>query len=466
MNITLARDTLQELVYSGMEECVICPGARNVPLMNVLLNEAKIKKWWGYEERSAAFFALGRVRERGRPVAVVTTSGTAVGELLPAAMEAYYTAQPLVLLTADRPRRFREVNAPQTCDQKGIFGVYAPDSWDVEKEERVDLTTWTGRAPLHLNLCFEEPAHEKVETEPLRYPLFREKLWNPPLEGLEPFLKRAEKLLVIVSALRKEVQPAVSRFLETVGGDFYIEATSGLRERFKSVNPELKHYTHVLRIGGVPTHRIWRNIEEEHTVEVFSLTEAPFSGISWGASVCCNLEFLPPVAFGKKPVGGRAERETGLLTELSARLPKNSLVYLGNSLPIRQWDAMATHEDRGFTIQASRGLNGIDGQISTFLGLCRGGRSNWAILGDLTTLYDFAAPWFIPQLSIEDMTIVVLNNRGGKIFEKMFPIPEMINPHSLSFEPFAKMWNLDYERWEKIPLHVEGRRPRLVEITL
>ena len=91
-------------------------------------------------------------------------------------------------------------------------------------------------------------------------------------------------------------------------------------------------------------------------------------------------------------------------------------MYLGNSMPIREWDRSATYEDRGYEIQASRGLNGIDGQISTFLGLAQTGRSNWAILGDLTTLYDLAAPWFLSQMETRDITLVVMNNRGGRVF--------------------------------------------------
>lgn len=465
MNIELARDTLQELVSAGMEECVVCPGARNVPLINVLLNESRIKKWWGFEERSSAFFALGRVRQSGRPVAVVTTSGTAVAELLPAAMEAYYTSFPLVLLTADRPRRFRHANAPQTCNQKGIFSSYA-ECWDIELEERAELSNWQGRSPLHLNVCFEEPERAKLESRPLSYPLFKTRNWRPEIQHLEPFLSKADKLLVIVSMLRREAQEPVSRFLKEVGGDVYVEATSGLREQFKSVDPVLDNYTHVLRIGGVPTHRIWRDIEEKGSVAVLSLTESPFAGISWAPYVCCNLEHLPPVKVPKNNVVTPAKEHQSLFYDLSSRIPRNSLVYLGNSLPIRDWDRGATLESRGFDVQASRGLNGIDGQISTFLGLCQKGRSNWALLGDLTTLYDMSAPWFIPQMDPMDITIAVLNNRGGKIFEKMFPIPEMLNSHTLTFEPLAKMWNLPYEKWEKIPESLEYEGARLVEITL
>ena len=81
-------------------------------------------------------------------------------------------------------------------------------------------------------------------------------------------------------------------------------------------------------------------------------------------------------------------------------MPERARVFLGNSLPIREWDLAATAVPRGLSVAASRGLNGIDGQLSTFLGYAERQAPNWALLGDLTALYDLeAAPWIISQLA-------------------------------------------------------------------
>lgn len=137
---------VEKLALLGVNEWCICPGARNAAFVRYFAERENV--FWWPDERAAAFFALGRARRTNSPVAVITTSGTAAAELLPAAMEGYYTNTPLVLVTADRPQRLRESGAPQTCVQTGLFGIYAPTSKTLpEKISR----------PVHLNISFEEP---------------------------------------------------------------------------------------------------------------------------------------------------------------------------------------------------------------------------------------------------------------------------------------------------------------------
>jgi 2-succinyl-5-enolpyruvyl-6-hydroxy-3-cyclohexene-1-carboxylate synthase len=141
-NIAAAREIIERVRGLGVVDFCVCGGSRNAPLIAALGT--------GYtfvDERSAAFFALGRARRDGRPVAVITTSGTAAAELLPAAVEAYYSGVPLILITADRPARFRGTAAPQSIEQIGLFGVYAA----------TDIDRWNRRSPLHINVEFDEP---------------------------------------------------------------------------------------------------------------------------------------------------------------------------------------------------------------------------------------------------------------------------------------------------------------------
>ena len=147
------------------------------------------------------------------------------------------------------------------------------------------------------------------------------------------------------------------------------------------------------------------------------------------------------------------QSELSMLRALSRELPERSRIYLGNSLPIREWDLVATREPRGLEYEGNRGANGIDGQLSTFLGWCAAHRDNVAILGDLTTIYDLGALWIARQL--DDgvrFRIVVINNGGGRIFGRVGSLKvvdrqmrERIieNVHDVRFDAWASMWNAD-----------------------
>ena len=146
-NLQAALELLQALRGLGLRRLVLCPGSRSAPLAVAagLLEPGGLELFTGVDERSAAFLALGLGRADGFPAAVVTTSGTAVANLLPAVVEADHGAVPLLLLTADRPQRLKGRGANQTVNQEaflapccrwfasgapeGLAAMSAPASW-------------------------------------------------------------------------------------------------------------------------------------------------------------------------------------------------------------------------------------------------------------------------------------------------------------------------------------------------
>ncbi len=473
-----------------MGEFCICPGKRNAPLVWALEQYPELELHHWYEERSAAFFALGRARAAGRPVAVVTTSGTAAGELLPAAMEANYSGVPLLLITADRPRRFRGSGAPQSANQVGIYSNFTSFEQDLEVGELCSLQHWNKRNPAHLNICFEEPQsifdyrlpplELEAESFSAELPVKRESL-----RKFHSFLESAKRLLVVVGTLGEDARQPVLDFLLKLQAPVYCEAVSGLREREELRLLKVRSteglweqpIDALLRIGGVPTFRGWRDLEDlEGKVEVCSVSQAPFSGLSWGSVIHTSLkDFFPKVTvdrtlnwspcfadptelFAKYP-----KAEPSLIHELSKIIPQNSRVYLGNSLPIREWDLAASGKAAS-DVWASRGLNGIDGQLSTFFGLCDPEKENWAIIGDLTALYDLASPWILSKMRDCRMKIVVVNNGGGMIFSRLKMGEAFLHRHSYDFSYFAKMWGLCYEKWSSVPKTVDCKPQSLIEL--
>lgn len=509
MNITWAKRLLETFHANGVREIVFCAGARNSPLVSLLGATKGFETYSFFEERSAAFFALGLVRRTDRPVAVITTSGTAAANLLPATIEAFHLGLPLLLVTADRPKRLRGTGAPQAIDQTGLFAKFVEHEYDLESGEVPQMRMWTRRSPLHVNVCFDEPLIDEpvgdfaVEAAKITdAEAVATRVRGASRSGvtaspewaslrLTRFLRGEGELLVLVGSLESdEEREAVVRLLLKLQKPCYLEGTSGLRERRElgelalrsgdRILPwGLKHglFKRALRIGGVPTARIWRDLEEPTSpIDTLSLSPLPFPGLSRGEFLCAEITTaldalgpmevrpLDPSWFAKdRDASERVsalfrefpKAEPSLFHELSRLIPAGSHVYVGNSLPIREWDFAASF-DRGFAIEANRGVNGIDGQVSTFCGGAHADRENWAIIGDLTAMYDLAGPWALTQRSDPTLRLVVVNNGGGRIFGRMFKSSAFENRHDFGFEHWAKQWRLGYERWTQVPGKMPG----------
>jgi 2-succinyl-5-enolpyruvyl-6-hydroxy-3-cyclohexene-1-carboxylate synthase len=275
--------------------------------------------------------------------------------------------------------------------------------------------------------------------------------------------------VVILGGLAADDRPRVRDFVLRLGAPVYAEPLSGLRE-----DPAIAHLAitagermiarakpdSVIRVGNVPTLRFWRDLDESRReLPVVSYSRLPFAGLSRGEVK--PLDELPEMsapwpATDNRPLTTAINRilddepqsELAMVRELSRTIPHGSRVYLGNSLPIREWDLVATREPRGFTYEANRGANGIDGQLSTFFGQCERGRENVCVVGDLTAIYDSNAPWIVPQLGGVAFRIVIINNGGGRIFERVASLARIdksliINMHDFSFDAWARMWRIE-----------------------
>ncbi|MCW2742992.1 MAG: menD, partial [Blastococcus sp.] len=120
-----ARVLVDELVRSGVTEAVLAPGSRSAPLALALADaerDGRLRLFVRIDERTAAFLALGLAKASGRPVPVLTTSGTAAAHLHAAVLEADASGVPLLALTADRPPELRATGANQTIEQAGLYG--------------------------------------------------------------------------------------------------------------------------------------------------------------------------------------------------------------------------------------------------------------------------------------------------------------------------------------------------------
>lgn len=170
-NRDFARSVVDEWARAGIRLATVAPGSRSTPLAMALLADPRIRVEVVLDERSAAFMALGAAKVSGCPAVVLCTSGTAAANLAPAVIEAWHSAVPLIVCTADRPPELRDTGAGQATDQIKMFGSFV--RWFVEVGAPTDTddpgywrsvatraaSTALGRpaGPVHLNLAFREP---------------------------------------------------------------------------------------------------------------------------------------------------------------------------------------------------------------------------------------------------------------------------------------------------------------------
>lgn len=475
-----AVDAVTRYLRAGITEFVVCGGARNAALLEALARAqtaGKCRIWRHFEERGAGFFALGRTMATGNPCAVVTTSGTAAAELLPSVIEAWYQARPLVLLTADRPAAFRHSGSPQTIDQTGLFGTHAATG---------TLDEWSGEIPLHENIELDEEFDPGTDDfrdtavgtwEPARKP--------PVVAGLARWLREDvyRGFVVMIGGLEPDEREEVFHFCRDFGAPVVAEGTSGLREALAGLTIHdadrvlAKHPPgKILRLGEVPSGRFWRDLETRTDVEVWSVCRNGLPGLARPSQVSQGrvdrilraLGEVDPVDDALDLLVGASARaaaleelleaypdsEPALVRAISHFACIGSGIYLGNSLPIREWNQFAQWTRPVTSIRANRGTNGIDGQVSTWLGCSTEQQDAWAILGDLTTLYDLAAPALLTQVECSGRVLAVINNRGGRIFERLPRLQSMdasaaaslIQPHSADFSGLAILWGMRHLR--------------------
>lgn len=479
-----ARELVSALAAQGVKDFVLCPGSRSGPLAHAIAQAAsddrpadapQVNLYVRIDERSAAFLALGIAKGRRldgtpRPVAIVTTSGTAVGNLLPAVMEAHHTGVPLVVLTADRPAELKGIGANQTTDQEGIFGQFvrwehgaaAPDTserpgratlvaaravhWALGIPDREDLAPAPG--PVHLNVEFREPLGPDEgpwpRVDPEKATLLDRTRSHLRSISLAPRrLPDAPKGVVIAGDGAGDI---ARRVAEAHGWPLLAEPTSGartgenaLRGYVAMLGTEQGHALasearQVVVIGrptlSRPVQRLiknapllfvaahgarWREAPRHaerilHTVPDDWLTPGKVDQ-AWLASWHAACGALP------QPEEAWNGREVARLFVES--LAAGNIALLGSSNPIRMVDAVAPSWPVGEspTLVANRGLAGIDGTTSTAMGLALAvGTPVRVLLGDVTFLHDVGGLLIGTEERTPDIRFVVVNDGGGSIF--------------------------------------------------
>lgn len=473
----LARVLIDELVRHGVTEVVLAPGSRNAPL-SMALHDAdargRLRLHVRIDERTAGFLAVGLARGSGRPAAVVTTSGTAVANLHPAVLEAHHGGVPLVVLSADRPPALRDVGANQTIDQRVVFtgalrffhefdvARAAADQqagWRAVTSRAVLLAADAGRAgPVQLNVPLAEPllpddpdggAADEAGAWPESL-AGRPGPWTtgPAVEGVPaavPPVEPGERVLFVGDLTHPaagRVAAAGHLVVSEAGGAAGADVlAAGMHLVASSALLDAAGPDRVVVLGRPTLFRAVTGLLRRPglVVDVVCDVGAYSDPAGLVRSVAPGLPALVPPPEDWAERWRRADRLAGtavagaldrldvaasprLARDLVAALPPGGTLVLGSSQPPRDVGLTAGARD-GVRLVANRGVAGIDGTVSTAVGvaLARDDSPTVAFLGDLTFLHDATGLVIGPHEPRPDLTIVVSNNDGGAIFSTLEP---------------------------------------------
>ena len=465
-------DTLAAaLVEGGVARVIISPGSRSTALA-LAVSEGGPPWKMVLDERSAGFVALGLARATGRPAALVCTSGSAAANYLPAVVEADRGRVPLVVITADRPPGFLDRDAPQTINQIDLYGsavrasAYLPVAHECDPEWVARETLRVLRAalapdagPVHLNVPFDKPLEPPArrDTKPsfaMSLPPARaEPVLESSVETLERFMDGAGRGVIVAGPRQPgpEERDAVFELAARSGWPILADGVSGLRtgghENLVTSGDILvgdRDFVNrntpdaVLRLGGIPTGTATQNWLE--ALEAPELVLDP--DFRWRAEgpvavlrdeIAALLGRVSPAPVDGSWTGAwrvaedrvrrrrRFERTHHPGTELALTaevLDREPLVWAGSSLPVRHVNAML-EPGCDVTVLGNRGASGIDGTLASAAGAALGlGRRVTALVGDLAFLHDAGSLATARALGV-DLSIVVLDNGGGIIFEML-----------------------------------------------
>jgi 2-succinyl-5-enolpyruvyl-6-hydroxy-3-cyclohexene-1-carboxylate synthase len=485
---TFAATLVDEWARNGVTDAVVCPGSRSTPLALALVADGRLRVHVHHDERAGGFVALGIGSATGRPALVVTTSGTAAVELHPAVVEASEAGVPLIACTADRPAELWHVGAPQTVDQTHLYGGavrwfaepgVADDgnrsSWRSLAARAVAEATGARPGPVHLNLSFREPLVGEPDALPLGRPdggawhrsgTDRRASAEPSLAALG----RPRGLIVAGGGIDDPY--GVVALAEATGWPVLADPRSGCRRpgpaTVAAFDAVLRHAPFadrhrpdvVLRLGSPPASRVlstWLAGLDAHQVAVDvagawfdpDRTAAEVMAAepgSWCAAAADGLAgssidrawaeaWMAAEASAQQAFDMVLDRhpeptEPGIARTVVQECPDGSTLVVASSMPVRDVEWYAAPR-RHLNVRSNRGANGIDGVMSTAVGVALGsGSPVTALVGDVAFLHDSNALLGLRDRNV-DLTIVVVDNRGGGIF---------------SFLPQAR--EVDHDRFE------------------
>ena len=491
----------------NIKNIVFSPGSRNAPLVIGFNSDEYFNTKVLVDERSAAFFALGMAQQLKKPVAICSTSGSAVVNYSPAIVEAYYQKIPIIVITADRPPEWIDHGEGQSMRQENIYENFIGGSFNLPMLDHPDALWQTGvmtneaihvsqieSKPVHINFPFREPLYDTVNksivnTRKISHLKVNKSLESNHLKELQNIWGNSSKKMIICGTLEKSNQ--LNKLLSDLNNNDSLcilnESTSNLHNEnficcidrtlervYGKIEfiPELvitignsiisKKLKQLLRKNKPSNH--WHIEDTNRAQDIFSsITHfIPLKPVEFFSQFIENISVKNKSKFGKmwekefhlsekfhrdflKSCDWSDLKAHDVIQDCIRNVKIN--IQMGNSSSVRYIQLFSNL--KAVSYNSNRGVSGIDGSCSTAVGAANcTNNTTLLVTGDLSFIYDQNSLWndSLPP----NLKIVVVNNQGGGIFN-IIPGPKTTpyakkhfeTSHNLSLEKIAATYKIN-----------------------
>ena len=503
---------VDEFYQLGVRHAVFSPGSRSTTMAMLFKEHEGFETYMNIDERSASFMALGIAKAHKEPTVLVCTSGSAVAHYLPAVLEAQYSGVPLIILSADRPHTLLHVGAPQTVDQHKIFGTAVNYYEELAVPQEAHYYTYprqvarkaymkamdTKKGPVHINVPLFEPLVPELSRNHFEAGRSSFKVFKPNYSDIfacgegNNLLERYERILILAGPqIDVDEADMIRSFGEALQAPILADPLSNVRGcgtskvvistydallAGQSLWYELKPDC-VIQFGQIVVSKrvqqmiaSWTDveyIEVNPTMDSMNPTGKTTMHMQASIDVFTNLygvkndspaylgKWQHLETAGKQKLGTAIEEpscfEGRTIRELQQHISDNAQVLIANSMSIRDFDYFWFSGESKAVLYGNRGVNGIDGTISTALGLAVNGRPTYLVTGDLSLFHDLNG-LAVAKTHNLNLTIILHNNDGGGIFEYL---PQKGTKHfdylfstsqGLDYSGAAKLYGCDYTK--------------------
>ncbi len=494
-----SKKSIQRIIFSlarlGLKEVVICPGSRNAPLTISFNRHPAFHCTSIRDERSAAFFALGKAIELKQPVAVLCTSGSAALNFAPAISEAYYQRIPLIVITADRPKEWTDQGDGQTINQTKLFNNFIRGQYDLKGDAYTDGEFWyndrclsegfvvatvSDPGPVHFNIPLSEPLYSTEETVEPSLRIFNAVVTDRTvpankLSKLAEEFNSSKKVMILAGQGEwdSSVLPVLDQLATFRKVIVLTESTSNLHQPdfIENIDLCITHFNQeeekifspdlLITIGGAIISKRIKALLRRHkpashwNIHPFDSYMDTYQSLTTSIAVEPDKFFQQLIPLLQDQSSDYKDQWLGLRDRIFAlrksfmtdcdysdlkvfnqvlhAIPTETILHLSNSSPIRYAQLFNTEN----MAWCNRGTSGIDGCTSTAMGAASASPEKQFLLitGDVAFQYDINGLW--NDSDINNLNIIVINNSGGGIF-RIISGPDQVEEMEQFFETSMK----------------------------